>query len=40
MKKELLLEFIDWLSEKEDVYYAFDNPEQAIKEFFEQLNEK
>ena len=36
MKKELLESFIDWLSEKDDVFYAFDNPGKAISEFLEE----
>jgi predicted P-loop ATPase len=35
MKKELLIEFIDWLREHEDVYYAFDNTEEVVEEFLE-----
>lgn len=31
--QEYLVEFIEWLSNKEDVFYAFDNPEKAAKEF-------
>ena len=36
MNKELeqyLIDYIEWLSEKEDVFYAFDNPEKSAKEF-------
>lgn len=36
MKQKLLEDFIDWLKDKEDVYYAFDNTEEVVKEFLEQ----
>ena len=37
MKQKLLEDFIDWLKDKEDVYYAFDNTEEVVKEFLKQL---
>lgn len=33
MKQELLENFIYWLREKEDVFYAFDNPEEVVTEY-------
>lgn len=36
MKQKLLEDFIDWLKDKEDVYYAFDNTEEVVKEFLKQ----
>lgn len=33
MEEKLLADFIYWLREKEDVYYAFDNPEEVVQEF-------
>ena len=36
MRKELLESFIDWLREKEDVFYAFDDTMKAINEFLEE----
>ena len=33
MKQKLLEDFIDWLKDKEDVYYVFDNIEKVVKEF-------
>lgn len=36
MNKELqeyLVEYIEWLSKKEDVFYAFDDPNKSAKEF-------
>ena len=38
-KKELLGDFIFWLMNKEDVFYAFDDPEKAIDEYFAQKND-
>ena len=35
--QQLLEEYIYWLREKEDVYYAFDNPEEVAQEFLETL---
>ena len=35
--KEILVEFMDWLSNKDDVFYAFDNPEKAIDEFLKEI---
>lgn len=32
MKQELLEDFIYWLRDKEDVFYAFDNPEEVVTE--------
>ena len=38
--QELLLEeFIEWLSEKDDVYFAFDNTTEAIKQFIQTKKE-
>lgn len=34
-QKLLLEEFIEWLSDKDDVYYAFDKTKEAIDEFFQ-----
>ncbi|QQO97030.1 hypothetical protein Nekkels1_3 [Cellulophaga phage Nekkels_1] len=31
--QEYLVEYIEWLSKKEDVFYAFDDPKKAAKEF-------
>jgi len=36
-KQELLEDFIFWLSSKEDVYYAFDNPEEVIQEYLKMV---
>lgn len=33
MKKQLLEDFIDWLRDKEDVFYAFDNTKEVVEEF-------
>lgn len=33
--EELLKDFVEWLSDKEDVFYAFENTESAIKEYLE-----
>jgi len=33
MKQQLLEDFIDWLRNKEDVFYASDNTEEVVKEF-------
>lgn len=38
MKQELLEEFIYWLREKDDVFYAFDNPEEVVEEYLKTLN--
>ena len=38
MKQKLLEDFIDYLRDKEDVFYAFDNTEEVVKEFLKQLN--
>ena len=38
MKQQLLEDFIDYLKDKEDVYYAFDNTKEIVKEFLKQLN--
>lgn len=36
-KKELLEEFIDWARDcGQDVWYVFDNTEEAIEEFLKQ----
>lgn len=35
-KKELLEDFIYWLSQKDDVFYAFDDTEKAVKEFLKE----
>lgn len=35
MKEKLLVEYIEWLSNKEDVFYAFDNPSKAAQEFLD-----
>ena len=32
--EEILAEFIEWLKDKNDVFYAFDNPDTVIKEFY------
>lgn len=32
-RKELLTDYIEWLSQKEDVFYAFDNPEETAIEY-------
>ena len=37
MKQKLLEDFIDWLKDKEDVYYAFDNTEKVVKEFLKTI---
>jgi hypothetical protein len=39
-KQELLQEYIYWLRRKDDVFYAFDNPEEVAIEFLEQLKTK
>jgi hypothetical protein len=40
-KKELLTDFVNWLREQpQGVFYAFDETEQAIDEFFEDLKDK
>ena len=36
--KFLLVQFIKWLSTKDDVFYAFDNPEEAAEEFLKERN--
>lgn len=36
--EDILIEYIEWLSDKEDVFYAFDYPEKAAKEFLERHN--
>jgi hypothetical protein len=36
-RQELLKEYIYWLRRKDDVFYAFDNPEEVAIEFLEQL---
>ena len=37
MENELLKEFIEWARDcGEDVFYIFDNPEEAIDEFLVQ----
>jgi len=38
--QEYLVEYIEWLSNKEDVFYAFDDPKKAAKEFQKQRMEK
>lgn len=37
MKQQLLEDFIDWLKDKEDVFYAFDNTEEVVKEFLKTI---
>lgn len=37
MKQQLLEDFIDYLRDKEDVFYAFDNTEEVVKEFLKQI---
>ena len=37
MKQKLLKDFIDWLKDKEDVYYVFDNTEKVVKEFLKTI---
>ena len=37
MKQKLLEDFIDWLKDKEDVYYVFDNKEKVVKEFLKTI---
>ena len=37
MKQKLLEDFIDWLKDKEDVYYASDNTEKVVKEFLKTI---
>ena len=37
MKQKLLEDFIDWLKDKEDVYYAFDNTEKVVKELLKTI---
>jgi len=34
--KEQLVKYIEWLSEKDDVFYAFDNPTEAATEYLSQ----
>ena len=34
--KEILSEFIEFLKDKDDVFYAFDKPDEAINEFLDQ----
>ncbi|MDC9722388.1 MAG: hypothetical protein PSN34_06400 [Urechidicola sp.] len=34
--EEKLIEYVEWLSQKNDVFYAFDNPKKAAKEFLSQ----
>ena len=36
MKQQLLEDFIDYLRDKEDVFDAFDNTEEVVKEFLKQ----
>lgn len=35
--KELLIDYIEWLSEKEDVFYAFDNPKESAEEYLNEM---
>ncbi len=37
--RELLSEFIEFLKEKDDVFYAFDKPDKAIDEYIEQRDQ-
>ena len=38
--KEMLTEFIDWARDcGEDVFYIFENTDEAIQKFFEQREE-
>ena len=37
---ELLKDFIEWLRYKDDVFYAFDNTEDAVKQFINELNKE
>lgn len=38
--KNLLKSFVEWLSEKEDVFFAFDDPDKAISQFLYELKNK
>ena len=38
-KKELLIEFINWARNSNDIYYIFDNTEEAVDEFLEENKE-
>lgn len=35
--KEKLHEFIEFLNDKDDVFYAFNEPDKAVNEFIDQI---
>jgi len=37
--KEILSEFIEFLKDKDDVFYAFDEPDKAIEEYIKQRDQ-